>query len=115
MLFNIVAPVVVKPETVSKKASIKDGMLPENKNGKEPKNEKKIQPNVTINKASFALILLVLTEILDIGKPITSNNKIEYIKADRSFPPVNKDTNKGGKRAIASNRSRLPNTFITIQ
>ena len=39
----MLAPVVVKPETVSKSASINDGIYPERKNGSEPKTERTIQ------------------------------------------------------------------------
>ena len=44
---NIVAPVVVKPDMVSKKASVKPGMLPVNIYGNVPKSEKTTQHSVT--------------------------------------------------------------------
>jgi len=53
----IVAPVVVNPDTVSKNASTKEGILPENTKGKEPKKDTKTHPNVTIVSASLARIL----------------------------------------------------------
>lgn len=89
-------------------------MLLEKTKGNEPKKETKIQPNVTINNASRAFTLLCFIETLVVGKPTIISKTIVYIKAFKSLPPVKKDIAKGGKRAMASNRSRLPNTFIMI-
>ena len=46
------APVVVKPETVSKSASINEGIAPDRKNGSAPKTDSAIQLNATITKPS---------------------------------------------------------------
>ena len=54
--FKIEAPVVVKPETVSKSASKKLGISALITNGKQPINEAKIQLNATIKKPSLAYI-----------------------------------------------------------
>ncbi|GAB1414989.1 hypothetical protein MASR2M117_03950 [Paludibacter sp.] len=53
ILFKIEAPVVVKPDIVSKKPSATDVILPLNKYGNNPKNEKKIQIEVTITEPSL--------------------------------------------------------------
>jgi hypothetical protein len=55
ILVRIVAPVVVKPDIVSKNASVKLGISPESKNGRQPNREKKTHPNVTIANPSLAL------------------------------------------------------------
>ena len=47
---RIVAPVVVKPEALSKKASVKDGMYPEITNGRAPARLAVIQQNATETK-----------------------------------------------------------------
>ncbi len=53
----IVEPVVVKPETDSKKASVKLNILLERRNGIEEKTDKIIQLSVTIRKAPLVLSL----------------------------------------------------------
>jgi hypothetical protein len=50
-----VAPVVVNPDMVSKKASVRLGMAPEMRKGRHPNKEKNIQPRVTIPNPSLAL------------------------------------------------------------
>ena len=54
-LLRIVAPVVVKPETASKKASVKEGKYPEKYSGIEPSKLEKIQQQAVIAK-----LLLIL-------------------------------------------------------
>jgi hypothetical protein len=61
MFAKTVAPVVVKPETDSKKASAKVGTAPESQKGKEPMAEAKIHDNPTATKASFGLISSLLS------------------------------------------------------
>ena len=50
---KIVAPVVVTPETASKRALEYPSKLPERKNGIEPKNEAAIQHNTITKKTSL--------------------------------------------------------------
>ena len=50
---RIVAPVVVKPEDTSKKASIILGICPEITNGRAPKKDQSIQQSATINMPSL--------------------------------------------------------------
>jgi hypothetical protein len=63
MSFKIDAPVVVKPETVSKKASTKSGMEPEKRYGKEPNKEiaihvKTTEKNVSLTEYSVTSFLV---------------------------------------------------------
>ena len=51
---RIVAPVVVKPDTVSNSASIYEGIAPEITNGNAPNKLSTIQLSATITKPSFA-------------------------------------------------------------
>jgi len=51
---NIVAPVVVKPELTSKKASIMLGICPEKTKGRAPKKDQRIQQRATIRTPSLA-------------------------------------------------------------
>ena len=51
---RIVEPVVVKPETVSKSASTKDGISPEITKGSAPKTDISTQTNATIARPSRA-------------------------------------------------------------
>ena len=50
---SMLASVVVKPDMVSKKASVYDGMAPENTKGKAPKAASDSHENVTTAKPSF--------------------------------------------------------------
>ena len=52
ILFKTEAPVVVKPEIVSKKASVQDGIEPLIQNGIAPIKENSTQMKVTINEPS---------------------------------------------------------------
>ncbi len=65
-----VAPVVVKPETVSKKASTKLGTLPEKTKGKAPKKEVSVHPKVTTKIASLALSREDVALIFERKRPI---------------------------------------------
>ena len=51
---RMVAPVVVKPDTVSKNASAKPGIVPENTNGNAPNSEMSTHEIATIIKPSRA-------------------------------------------------------------
>ena len=73
----MVAPVVVNPDMVSKNASVRVGILPERRKGRHPKNEKNIQPRVTIPNPSRALKSLVRLVSLKKRNPVT-----RVIKAD---------------------------------
>ena len=80
MLTRMVAPVVVKPDIVSKKASVNDGINPDNMNGKQPNNEKEIQPSVTTAKPSRARTSRSNRVNLKAAKPTTNVITAEMIK-----------------------------------
>jgi hypothetical protein len=82
-----VDPVVVNPDTDSKKASTKEGILPEIKKGRAPKSDTKIHPKDTMDKPSLPFILLFLQPTLVIIKPTTPTIIIDLIKADTSDCP----------------------------
>ena len=53
MLFNNVAPVVVKPDIASKKASVTDATVPFRRKGNIPNNANKTHVVVTMKNESF--------------------------------------------------------------
>ena len=63
------APVVVNPETVSKTASAKSFIYPENTNGNAPKILITIQLNATVTNPSFAYIALFFGALYDKSAP----------------------------------------------
>lgn len=63
MSFNIEDPVVVNPEIVSKKESVKFGIDPLRINGKHPKKENTTQTSETIIKPSLFPISLLALEV----------------------------------------------------
>ena len=69
--FKILDPVVVKPETVSKKASIKCGIVPENQNGRAPTIDNTTQHKPTAIRPSRAKYMRCFTLMRDKGKPTT--------------------------------------------
>ena len=73
---NIDAPVVVKPDAVSKKASIKLGIQPLKTNGSAPKTETSIQPTPQITRPSFAKILTELGFFAHRTRPNKRDNAI---------------------------------------
>ena len=70
---SIEEPVVVKPLAVSKKASAKDGISPDNTNGNAPKNDNKSQDNDTITKPSFGCIDFFSGFFIVVSTPITNS------------------------------------------
>ena len=56
MSVRMLAPVVVNPDMVSKKASVNEGMLPERMKGRLPKRAAPSQPKVTTAKLSRTVI-----------------------------------------------------------
>jgi hypothetical protein len=63
---NTVAPVVVKPETVSKYASVNVEKVPVRRKGREPNNATTTHPSVTTRKAS-----LRVNSLSSLGKSTT--------------------------------------------
>lgn len=66
----IVAAVVENSDTVSKKASTYDGILPDKKNARVPKRDANIHPKVTIARPFFAFIFDLLMGIFVKMKPV---------------------------------------------
>lgn len=87
MSLRMDAPVVVKPDMVSKKASVMDGMYPEIMKGKLPKMEKKIQPKVTIAKPSLGRRSRSNLVLLNATKPISAVINELISKAIQSDSP----------------------------
>ena len=52
MSWRMVAPLVVYPDIISKKASVKDGIAPESRNGKVDTPQMMLQPNTVTTTAS---------------------------------------------------------------
>ena len=78
MLSRIDAPVVVKPDAVSKKASVKGVIEFVNRKGREPKSDIINQPNETIAKPSLALISPFILVNLKTINPAKIVIKTEY-------------------------------------
>ncbi len=110
----IVDPVVVNPDTVSKNASTKDGILPDIIKGKEPKTDIRIQPIATIATPSLILIKLPGFLNFDIAKPTKHVATILNAKATISLCLYIKETRKGRIMQADSIISRFPSILITI-
>ena len=90
MSLNMVAPVVVKPDIVSKKASVKDKSLTEKKNGSAPKSEKMIHEKLTITYPSrfprFSLLKFLFTnQSRNPDKAVTPEPSSSGIKAESLY------------------------------
>ena len=55
---RMVAPVVVKPDTISNAASIKDGIAPESHSGRQPATDRTIHESAVDAKPSLSCILV---------------------------------------------------------
>ena len=113
ILSNMVAPVVVKPDMVSKKASVTLSIYPPNKKGNMPKNEKRIQIRVTINMPSRrpADFSLALKPNAQNKKPVAAINPLAIRKGKRSLSPYRKATPVATNMNRVSKRHILPNIF----
>ena len=94
-MLRIVAPVVVKPETDSKKASVKDGKYPERKRGIEPSKLEKIQQQAVTAKLllteRFTLFFLKITKKLKKKKkkePAEFHNVNYFIISQGNLKPL---------------------------
>lgn len=86
MSFKMLAPVVVNPEILSKKASVKEGIDPVRMKGIAPKKEMLIHPKATIASPSF-------TEI--------SSDVLKMKENDKPIPAIKKATSRN-ERAVPS-------------
>ena len=71
---RMVEPVVVKPETVSKKASIKDGISPEITKGSAPKTLISTQTSATMARPSRAKMVVFLGVLWLVMNPSTASS-----------------------------------------
>jgi hypothetical protein len=69
MLVRIDAPVVVNPDMVSKKASVKPGINPETMKGMDPNKDKVIQLKVTVRNPSRTVSSVGLV-MKDLRRPL---------------------------------------------
>ena len=83
---RILAPVVVKPETVSKKASTKWGMSPEMTKGRAPKTDISSQARATTAKPSLAYRLDRLGAFSPSARPMTASSRAGIRKGSTASP-----------------------------
>jgi hypothetical protein len=106
--FRIEAPVVVKPEMVSKNASVYEGIAPVIIKGIEPKNEKRIQPKLTIIYPSlFPTFFEQLRNTIQRITPVTAVIKADTAISHASVSPYNHEI--GAARSIKA-PSRIRST-----
>ena len=108
---RIVEPVVVKPDTVSKKQSTSEGMLPWKKNGSPPKNDTRIQLSATVAKPSRARRLSLRGRSSASSPPAAIVTAIASRIAGASPPPINRETISGTAIIAASSISTLPTSL----
>ena len=82
--FRMLAPVVVKPDTTSKNASTKDGIVPLKTKGRQPIRLNAAQESATITKPSLANMPRCLTWIRERGNPIPADARM----ASRKYRPL---------------------------
>ncbi|MPN48575.1 hypothetical protein SDC9_196185 [bioreactor metagenome] len=102
-------PVVVNPDMVSKKASVRLGTEWLKINGKLPKNENTIQTNVTMTKPSrfpnsFRAFLVKITK----EDPLAAQIRDDCSSAKKSGPRYITDTTVAINMATASTSNRKP-------
>ena len=104
------APVVVKPETVSNSASVKRGISPEKTKGRAPKILSTIQQRATVTKPSFIKNAIRRGFLRIAGMPSAAQISAAYRKesAARSpyMPPTAAETARNNP-SIASTQPRI--------
>jgi hypothetical protein len=112
---KIEAPVVVSPETDSKKADEKSGIADENQKGNALKKETPIQPRVTIAIPSLAVIgLFVFCLKPNLNTmPIITEKNIEYKIASAAVSLKYRDHKSGKIWAIPTKKIKTPQTSNT--
>ena len=108
-------PVVVKPDTISKKASMMFGTAPEITSGKQPKKESAIHERETITKPSFAKRSVVFGFFITKGAARDMHISAVMPKAIiASISPKHSAVNIGTRKNTASKRSNTPKVYLTI-
>ena len=86
--FRMEAPVVVKPETVSKKASTKLGISPLRMKGRAPRTDTLSQARAVIKKPSLAnMTLLSVLKIRQSSRPMPSQRPMVIRKGTSPLSP----------------------------
>ena len=108
-------PVVVKPDTLSKNASITFGIEPDIIKGRAPIAERINQERDTITKPSFAKSEVFFGFLYTNGTAITRHTRA--VMADAQKDGISLKHNAviiGTTRNNASNKSRTPSVYLTI-
>src|SRR5690554_1314494 len=114
-LSNIEAPVVVKPDTVSKKAFMKLGISPLMIKGSDPNKLIIIHDRLTIANPSIAYMLAFsLITVVKIDPRMKANNRGIMNAKYKCSSLYMIDTTKGSNRKAASKRKILPMALKTV-
>ena len=109
--FIIVEPVVVRPETDSKKASVTEKFCDEVINGNDAKTDKENQLKTTSIKALLISILILLPLFIRIKEiPIKKVKTLLIKKPDQFLFPSKKSKNPGISIAKESHNRKIPIT-----
>ena len=111
---SMLAPVVVKPDTVSKKASTKDGMHPSMTNGRAPISDMMIHDSPTVTNPSFAKISGFDGFFIVSSVPAATDRTIGIRNAAKALSPYITDTTSDGIISIPSTRTICPIIYETI-
>ena len=110
----MLAPVVVKPDTVSNSASIKLGIYPLIKKGRQPATENPIHARATIRNPPRALKDVSLGFENNDTQPKAVNPPIVTPNANKVFSPLTNAIIKGTNINPAINRASCPNMCAVI-
>jgi hypothetical protein len=111
---KMLAPVVVKPDTVSKSASAKDFVTPENMKGSEPKILRKIQESATITKPSLEYSFELLGFLITSSAPTAPDMSIDQKKANVAFSVYIIPVARGSKKNAVSKSKSQPSVYFII-
>jgi hypothetical protein len=116
---KIVEPVVVNPDIVSKKASVKEGIEPLIKNGIDPKKENKIHDMVTVKKLSRFPTIFDFSARFPINvreRPKTKHKPVEINRYLKSGPWYMNETPEARRIKKDSMTRVIPRIFaINLQ
>jgi len=111
---NMLDPVVVKPDTVSKKASTKDGVAPLMINGNAPKADIRTHASPTIIKPSLSCITELDGFLILRSSPASIRRQAVIKNAGHEDSPYIRDTDIGSKRRRLSTFKTLPSVESII-
>ena len=111
-----VAPVVVNPDMVSKKASATEVRYPPNKNGNIPNREKMTHENDTSrNTSRLPISLSCFREQIANRNPTQAVMIVENNKGMRSFSWYRRETPNESRRNNDSKQSRSPKIYNNMR